>query len=50
MLTNRSLALMEGEAAAVFSASSQSAQGLEIQVPISELSDREIFQINNQLA
>ena len=50
MLTNRSLALMEGEAEAVFSALSQSTQSLEFQVPISELSDREIFQINNQLA
>ena len=50
MLTNRSLALMEGEAEAVYSVLSQSAQSLEFQVPISELSDREIFQINNQLA
>ena len=50
MLTNRSLALMEGEVEAVYSALRQSAQNNEFQAPVSELSERVNFQISNQLA
>ena len=50
MLTNRSLALMEGEVEAVYSALRQSAQSNEFQAPVSELSERVNFQISNQLA
>ena len=49
MLTNRSLALMEGEVEAVYSAL-RDAQNNEFQAPVSELSERVNFQISNQLA